>query len=88
MSLTSIHNTLDEDLPIPSSPDCPVMSSAPVIFAGVVISKKLPFVGQDHRQQILFLMDGLSADTGCSLHCFIFKVAPDRRELFAREMNL
>ncbi len=48
MSLTSIHNTLDEDLPIPSSPDCPVMSSAPVIFAGVVIPKKLPFVDQDH----------------------------------------
>ena len=62
MSLTSIHNTLDEDLPIPSSPDCPVMSSAPVIFAGVVMPKNELLPIEIYRQQILFLIDGLSRD--------------------------
>ena len=35
-------------------PDCPVMSSAPVIFAGVVMPKNLLIACENHRQQILF----------------------------------
>ena len=54
MSLTSIHNSLDEDWPVRSCPDCPVMSSAPVIFAGVVLPKNVPIGCSNHRQQIHF----------------------------------
>ena len=84
MSLTSIHNTLDEDGPVLRFRIVRLASSAPVIFAGVVMQKNELLPVDNQRQQILSF-DRLSA-TGCSLYCF-FKVAPVRRELFAREMT-
>ena len=85
MSLTSIHNTLDEDCLYSAVRIVQLASSAPVIFAGVVTPKNELLPVDNQRKQILSF-NRLSA-TGCSLYCFFFKVAPVRRELFAREMT-
>jgi len=54
MSLTSIHNTLDEDGPVLRFRIVRLASSAPVIFAGVVTLKNELLPVDNQRQQILF----------------------------------
>ena len=54
MSLTSIHNTLDEDCLYIVVRIVRLASSAPVIFAGVVMQNNELLPVDRQRQQILF----------------------------------
>jgi len=56
MSLTSIHNTLDEDCLYRVVRIVRLASSAPVIFAGVVMQKIELLPVDNQRQHILFLI--------------------------------